>query len=127
MALITSATAAELAAKSHEQRRINAERRRLMPNDTPQLDSYVLAQLIRMREHIEALHKLIGSAVTAKEIESLYRALNLASERERILAGRPLPGNLRPDRKQPRQRPASMVVLPAGMQDAPRTGQGDTA
>jgi len=110
--VITAANAAALAAKAQESRRNNKALRLLLPADADVFDRYVLAELVRMRTHIDRLHAQIAACSLPQDIERLYRALNLASERERLLAGRPTPGQLRPDKVKLRSAATSMSVLP---------------
>jgi hypothetical protein len=114
----TKANAAEMARKSHEQRRINQALRddalskpTLMSHDGAQPDQYVAVQLTRARTHISRINSMLDRETDAQTLERLSRALGVLSERERVLAGRPLPGSRRPAKESP-TRPRSILALP---------------
>lgn len=111
--MITAANATELASKAHAQRRLNAELRLLQPLQPEAFDPYVLAELVRTREEIKDLHQKIKLTVEPLLLEKLWRCMSLASERERLLAGRPLPGQYKPDKTQRQiNRTKSILALP---------------
>jgi hypothetical protein len=114
----TKANAAKMARKSHEQRRRNQAEREdalakptyLLQDDT-QPDPYVAVQLTRARAHISRLNIMLDRERDAQTLERLSRALGVLSERERVLAVRPLPGSRRPAKEAPPRR-GSMLALP---------------
>lgn len=110
MPLFTPDTARENAAKAHQARRRNEEVRAIAvaepvtpPPEPPQVaaplaetEVYVSNQLVYVRAHIARVDKLLEKETDALSLDRLARARNTLAEQERILAGRPLPGALRP-------------------------------
>lgn len=114
----TKANAAEMARKSHEQRRLNQALREqamtqptLLSADSAEPDPYVAVQLTRVRAHIARLNFMLDKEENAQQLERLSRALNLLSERERILAGRPLPGAFKPVKPKPKPKPVYALPI----------------
>ena len=63
-------------------------------------DGYVQRETFtRIREHIEKTDKALDDAKSALERKHLSSSLKELQDQERILAGRPLPGALRPNSK----------------------------
>ena len=60
------------------------------------LDMFIPERIRTTRELIWRIEKMLKKAVDAKEIEQLVRSVGGLSEQERILSGRPLPGQLKP-------------------------------
>jgi hypothetical protein len=73
-----------------------------MPRFTPQIgtleadDVYVATRLAWVRQHIAKLDRAIERETNARQLNLLTLVQNRLSEQERKLAGRPLPGSLRP-------------------------------
>jgi hypothetical protein len=112
MALFNSQNAAEMAARSHEARR----QRVLMPaiylNPQPQhAGDYVASRLVRVREQLNRLDSIMAKETDPQRLDRLASAQSKLSEQERILDGRPLPGQRRPPpdvfkrREMPREEP----------------------
>ncbi len=115
----TPAIAADMARKSHEARRLNKAKRldaMAIPTqpmgDAAQLNPYVGLQLTRVRAQISRVNEMIDQEKDAQQLERLARALNVLSERERVLDGRPTPGQLRPAKEPPKRGPARAWVDP---------------
>jgi hypothetical protein len=64
---------------------------------------YVAGRLTRIRAHIARLDERLAAATEPLDCERLMRALSLASELERVLDGRPLPGSRRPGKERSTQ------------------------
>lgn len=118
--LFSTANARQMAARSHEARRLRlaqAESHADSPTAgrAPVTDSYLLQRLARVREQLRRLDDWISEELKAKtadgqprqpdgqRIDRLAAASARLTEIERTLAGRPLPGSLRP--REPRSRP----------------------
>lgn len=113
--LITRETAREYARKANEAKR--AKQAALLANppapasDPAKPDPYLSAKLGRVRKQIEAVDKLIESASDPQAVDRFAAALARLYEIERQLAGRPLPGSLRPTGKPTQQsRPGRLPV-----------------
>jgi hypothetical protein len=65
-------------------------------------DDFTGSRLARTREQMVKLDGMIADCEDAKELKALCDALARLSEIERVLAGRPLPGALRPGREKRR-------------------------
>jgi len=110
MPQFTAANARENAAKGHESRRRNliALKQAATGNNTfsqsgPAIAAenaapgdYTSEQLTRVRKQIERLNGLLDEESDPQRLARLAQAIGTMSERERQLAGRPLPGSLRP-------------------------------
>jgi hypothetical protein len=111
MSLFTSESARTMAAKAHEARKRNAESKRNgQLEQEPQRtaihpakhgDSYICARLVRVRKQLGALDALIDGEMAKPDadparLDKLAAALSRLHDIERTLAGRPLPGSLRP-------------------------------
>ncbi len=123
MALITPQTAKEMAARSHQARNERIEKLRIAANPVPLPadDSYVQRRLYRVREQIEMLSTMLDNEDDPQRIDRLASALARLSETERQLAGRPLPGSLKPS--SPRQQRQVGPVAPQAIQ--PVVGQAE--
>jgi hypothetical protein len=118
----TKANAVQMSRKSHEQRRINQAMREnaltrptLISPDSGEPDPYVSVELTRARAHISRINSMLDKEQDAQQLERLARALNVLSERERVLAGRPLPGSRKPapERSKPKA-PIYAMPIEAG-------------
>lgn len=130
MPLITPQTAAELAAKSHEARRRNKELREQSdtePQPIPQTEPIALdfaaQRLSRVRTQLDRIDALAAEETDPKQLKFLADAAGRLQEQERQLAGRPLPGTLKPSAKPPR-RPEPMpeptpAIQPVVVQPTP--------
>lgn len=99
-------TAKACAMRSVEVRKLNAAARVLnggkpLEDVKPSLEAYQLRQLVRVRDKLDKLDRILDSLLDAEEIDSnaiekTTRALSNLSELERQLVGRPLPGTAKP-------------------------------
>ena len=64
------------------------------PLDSP--ESYAARRLSHVREQLDRVTSLLAKSTDALEVERYARALAALSSQEFALAGRPLPGSLRP-------------------------------
>lgn len=76
---------------------------------------YVTSQLVCIRAQIDKLNRAIMRMVDAKKLHWLCGAVAKLREQERILDGRPLPGQLRPSGAKPRK--SGNIVQP--IEDSP--------
>lgn len=115
----TPENAREMARRATEARkRKQAERlRRLNEPEPPPVapDKYVETQLACIRAQIDKLNRAIMRMVDAKKLHWLCGAVAKLREQERILDGRPLPGQLRPSGAKPRK--SGNIVQP--IEDSP--------
>lgn len=109
----TSENAKAMVAKAWEIRREReAQRRKSEESMASSDDGYRKASLARTREEVSECEKAMQSLRKAppEDFERKYKALTDALYRlreiERLLAGRPTPGNRRPGREQPAKRQA---------------------
>lgn len=83
--------------KSAEVRRANAEARR---NGTPPQAAhdaaYVAARVRQVRKQIDAINRRIEAEDDPQRLDRLVLAVYRLTELERVLSGRPLPGQLKP-------------------------------
>ena len=98
MALITSATARTLAARSWEVRRQVADdlRKAANPVPLPADNSYVQARLARVRNQIERLSDMLDTEEEPQKIDRLASAIERLHKAEFALANRPMPGPRKP-------------------------------
>jgi hypothetical protein len=107
MSLITSQTARELAAKSHESRRRNnaeriAEAQREAQDSPPaEIAKGVSAHNVEafriVQAEIRRLGEMLESKLEPKDRAALVRALDDMIDRARCLRGEPAPGSYRPN------------------------------
>ncbi len=98
MAQFTAETAADMAKRSWEARRKAEQEAALKPQPAqpePQL-TYVERRVNRVREQIEMLSGMLDDEQDPNKLDRLANAISRMSELERQLAGRPLPGSLKP-------------------------------
>lgn len=114
-----SANAREMAAKAQESRRINKALLAdslsvptIIEPDAKLPDTYVGLQLTRVRAQISRVNAKIDREDDPQQLERLARALNVLSERERVLAGRPTPGQLRPAKEPTKRTPKQAWAEP---------------
>jgi hypothetical protein len=109
----TPERAAELARRGHAMRKAEAEAVKVMAvaNDTLKVDGYVAKRIVQVRRQIEGLNERLEAAVDPKDIKALCDAISKLAELERVLAGRPLPGQRRPGKDAPTRRPATVSPL----------------
>lgn len=81
-------------------------------------DEYTSASLPRVRSHLERLNKLLETETDPAKLDRLAAAFGKLSEIERQLAGRPLPGSLRPGTE---KRPGGLFTRPAPGSALPQT------
>ena len=105
MALITPETARTMAAKSAEARRLRPLKavppgfkivRADYPVPLPRDDSYVERRLARVRDQLQRLDGFLDDEDDPGKIDRLASAIHRLSEIERVLAGRPTPGQRKP-------------------------------
>ena len=98
MALITSATAADMARKSHAARKAALDALRIAANPIPlpDPDDYTSRRLFRVREQVERLSDMLDEETDPQKLDRIACALARVSEIERQLAMRPMPGSRRP-------------------------------
>ncbi len=129
MPLITSANARELAAKALIARKANRERQRnldhriaeltakltaIAPIPREELSGYAEQRLMRVRAQLDRLDKMLMEESDPQKLDRLAAASMRLSEQERILAGRPMPGSLRP--KPEREVRRHIPVEPLGLE-----------
>jgi hypothetical protein len=102
MALITSANAREMAAKSHEsillRNKLREERWNAPPPEEIKCDEYIVKRVMRVRAQLDRIDRMMMEEDNPQAIDRLAAAMARLSEQERILAGRPLPGSHRPSK-----------------------------
>lgn len=129
--LITRETAREYARKANEAKR--AKQAALLANppapasDPAKPDPYLSAKLGRVRKQIEAVDKLIESASDPQAVDRFAAALARLYEIERQLAGRPLPGSLRPTGKPTQQSRPGRLPVPSQPSMAQQVQQSSSA
>lgn len=101
MPQFTKETAAEMARRSH-----SPDSARNKPAEPPQepaigLD-YTAIRLMRVRKQLDRLDELASEETDPKRCKEFADATSRLQEQERQLAGRPLPGTLKPSSKAPR-------------------------
>ena len=114
MALFTRENAREMSAKANYVRwhkpdpeprqEAKAETPAIAPAATPE-DGFAAKTLVRVRRQIESLLDDLSIERDAQKKDRLASALGRLNEIERQLAGRPMPGSLKPSAKQPRVTP----------------------
>lgn len=113
MPLFTPEIAADMARRSHDARKRNEEREQPADADASQADVYRTVRLTRTRKQMRRVDAMLTKATDAKELKALCDALARLAEIERILAGRPLPGALRPGKDRGRRTPpAAYAPIP---------------
>ena len=102
MALFTTANARQYAAKGHARKRemLANLRQAAHPVPLPRDDSYVERRLARVREQLLRLDGFLDSEDDPGKIDRLASAIHRLSEIERVLAGRPTPGQRKPKEEQ---------------------------
>jgi hypothetical protein len=113
MARFTADTARLNAQRSVEARRRNAAEREAAAAQAPEpplqtpfkdpLDQFSTRRLQRVREQLERLDDMISEETDPQKLDKLASAQSRMAEQERLLAGRPLPGSLRPTESGPRR------------------------
>lgn len=127
MALFTSETAADMARKSAESKRLRLENLRNAVADAvgnPEID-FKDRTLSRVRLQMENLSDEIDEAIDradSKKVKELTDAYTRLGDMERILAGRPLPGSKRPAPERASKRGNDSMPSPI----APATPQAES-
>lgn len=113
----TPEQAREAALKSHEAQRMRKlaltlaqpadPAHDLAPKAKP--DDYMLRRLTRVRGQLDRLDEMMRTEMDPQKLDRIASAQAKLAEQERQLAGRPLPGSLRPTGK---QSAASMIEVP---------------
>lgn len=88
--------AREMAARSVEARRKADEERLANPLPDPLEADYAVRLLARVRTMLDENDEMLMKARDPLDRDRLARASSVLAERERVLAGRPLPGQRRP-------------------------------
>jgi hypothetical protein len=78
----------------------------------PATDVYVASRLVRVREMLNRLDSMMTKESDPQRLDRLASAQSKLSEQERILDGRPLPGQRRPAPEPARRRPEIPRLLP---------------
>lgn len=101
MPFITAENAKELAKLSRAARLRSKETNALQLPDIadPSQKAYIHRQIGRVRKQIDSLFSMLHAETDPNAIDRLAAALAKLCEIERQLAGRPLPGSLRPVRE----------------------------
>lgn len=125
MPFITAENAAELARKSHEAKRAKAERVQAEVNEalkqqvaTDSTD-FISQRLSRVRAQLVRLDALASQEDDPKRIREYADATSRLQEQERQLAGRPLPGTLKPSSKPQTRAPAVPQPTISGVPPTP--------
>lgn len=99
----TSANAREMALRAAKARAENKAKREwesLQPKPEPQAPDpnaiYVAQRIVRVRAQIEALDKRLERCKDAKDLKFIADSIAKLAELERVLSGRPAPGQYRP-------------------------------
>jgi hypothetical protein len=78
-------------------------------------ESYLLDRIKRVRKQIDAMNSALDNAIESpgdgRAIKAITDALAKLQETERILSGRPLPGNRRPGKEPTMRAPATVTPL----------------
>jgi hypothetical protein len=85
--------------------------------------TYAELQLVRVRKQVSMFQQRLEQAVEkgdGKAVRDWTDSMSRLSEIERQLAGRPMPGSLKPTSKSPRQVDAEPVPEPIRVQAAPQ-------
>jgi hypothetical protein len=105
MARFTAANAREMAARSHEARRLRPASGKPAGEFSPQspqmyplqaADSYVSERLSCVRLQLDRVDGMMMTEKDPQKLDRLASAQARLAEQERILNGRPLPGSMRP-------------------------------
>jgi len=95
--LFTTETAKIAADKSREARRLRAEAQANGFSVEPEPDrAYVSLRVKCVRRQIESVNRRIESESDPMRLDRLVNAVYRLTELERVLSGRPLPGQLKP-------------------------------
>jgi hypothetical protein len=115
MPRFTTANAREMAARSHAARLKRTTQREAarevapglpLTNPQPNDDALFIAKrLARVRKQLDRIDGMIEKETDPMKLDRLASAQARLSEQERILAGRPMPGSLRPKKPPEQARP----------------------
>lgn len=78
---------------------------------TRDADGYVEKRIRRVRQQIAALDEQLSECTAPRDIKALCDAIAKLADLERVLSGRPLPGQRRPGKDTPARRIASVTPL----------------
>jgi hypothetical protein len=99
---ITPDNARAMAAKSWEARRKRAHEQAeqaltalAMPQQVAE-DPFILSRLVRVRKQLDRIDGMIERETDPMKLDRLASAQARLAEQERLLAGRPMPGSLKP-------------------------------
>lgn len=97
MPLFTPEVARMNAAKSAEVRRANAQAKRNGITPLASTDAaYLRKRLARVRLQIEDMNKRLDAEQDPQAVQWIVNSIYRLTELERVIAGRPLPGQLKP-------------------------------
>jgi hypothetical protein len=99
--LITTATAREYAARSNAAQAAKRARQAAIASSGLPGDPYLCERLRETRDDIVKARARLNKAKTGSEFNRIADAIAKLSELERQLAGRPLPGTLKPEKPKP--------------------------
>jgi len=111
----TSENASEMAYRSHAAReQATRERKELVERAkdaialAESIPEYVVTRLARVRVQLDRIDDMLMKERDPSKLDRLASAQSRLAQQERELAGRPLPGSLRPTGKPTRSRPDSL-------------------
>jgi hypothetical protein len=102
---------AELRKAAQAKREAVAKEREAQAQENPNLPKYLLDRLARVRGQIDHINNLIEDESDPQKLDRLASALYRFSEIERNLAGRPLPGSLKPSAARSRRQSSSFAPV----------------
>lgn len=82
------------------------------PQPTETVQDYTSIRLTRVRLQLDRLDAMAAEETDTKRLKELADATSRLQEQERQLAGRPLPGTLKPSTRAVAQRPAISATYP---------------
>lgn len=99
----TSETARQATRKGHVTRRLNKARALLLPANQQQLEPFIRDRLVSVREQLNKLDAMMAGTTDPKVAEKISAAQARLAIQEREMAGRPTPGQFRPEKERPRR------------------------
>ena len=85
-----------------------------------QTEAYIAKRLVRVRKQIDLLSAMLEEEQDPNKIDRLASAIAKLSELERQLAGRPLPGSLKPSSPRSTRQQAPMMPVAIPLPEAPK-------
>jgi len=83
-------------------------------------DDYRSQRLLRVRKQLDRVDRMMMTEDDPSRLDRLASAQNRLSEQERILDGRPTPGQLKPGLKPARRQPAPQVAIEVDTETTPQ-------